>query len=167
MSVHVEVWPVAADEARIWLLSGEDAWRTGPVMSDDEPHSDVEGALTQHGAEDKVSLLHSTSWRPDGPHIILTYVAVIKISAFARDTWPKALPITLGLVNNAGKPLPGSPTEAPTPRHIDVLMHGLRHLRFLLDTDTTNAAALDDHWRHHLAGLEPALAGLYLEKEGP
>ena len=31
MTVTVEVWPVSADEAGIWLVSGGDAWRFGPV----------------------------------------------------------------------------------------------------------------------------------------
>jgi hypothetical protein len=27
MTVHVEVWPVAADEIGLWLVSGDDCWR--------------------------------------------------------------------------------------------------------------------------------------------
>lgn len=161
MSVHVEVWPVAADEVGLWLLSGEDAWRSGPVMADDEPHSEVEYALYQHQAADDVALLHSTSWRVDGPRLVLTYMAVIAVPGLVRDAWPTALPISLDLANAVGKPLPYTPTEPPTPRYIDVLFHGLRHLRFLLDTDIGNSEALDDYWRRHLAKLNPALATMY------
>ena len=88
-------------------------------------------------------------------------MAVIAIPGLARDAWPTALPISLDLANSVGKPLPYTPTEPPTPRYVDVLLHGLRHLRFLLDTDTGNSAALDDYWRSHLAKLDPALATMY------
>jgi hypothetical protein len=71
------------------------------------------------------------------------------------------LPISLDLANAVGKPLPYPPTEPPAPRYVDVLLHGLRHLRFLLDTDTGNSAALDDYWRRHLAALDPALTIMY------
>jgi hypothetical protein len=161
MTVHVEVWPVAADEVGLWLVSGDDAWRAGPVMSDDEPHSEVQYALSQHDAEEKAIITHSTSWRVDGQTILLTYLVVIQVSGLVRDTWSGALPISLDLANAVGKPLPYTPTEPPTPRYIDVLFHGLRHLRFLLDTDTTNAAALDSFWRRYLTALDPALATMY------
>ncbi len=37
-------------------------------------------------------------------------------------------------LHDSGKPLDYEPSKPPTPRHIDVLMHGLRHLRFLIET---------------------------------
>lgn len=161
MSVHVEVWPVAADEVGLWLTSGEDAWWSGPVMADDEPHSEVVHALREHNADKRVELLHSTSWRVDGPHIVLTYMAVLECPGLVRDDWPSALPISRELADAVDKPLSHAPTEAPTPRYVDVLLHGLRHLRFLLDTDSDNSAALDRHWRRHLAAMSPALATMY------
>ncbi len=167
MTVYVEVWPVAADEVGLWLLSGEDAWWSGPVRADDEPHSEVEYALSQHDAQDQVSLLHSTSWRVDGPHVVLTYMAVIATPGLVRETWPTALPISLDLADSVGKALPHQPTEPPTPRYVDVLLHGLRHLRFLLDTDPGNSAALNDSWRRHLAALSPALATMYHQERQP
>ena len=54
-------------------LSGNDGWRAGPVMADDEPHSEVEYAVSDHMPLDDVILLHSTSWRVDGPRVVLTY----------------------------------------------------------------------------------------------
>ncbi len=161
MTVWVEVWPVAADEASLWLVSGNDAWRSGPVMADSEPHAELELSLHTHGALDHVRLLHSTSWRVDGPRVILTYVAVVHPGGPVRSAWPEALPIGLDLANAVGKPFTNAPVDPPTPRYIDVLLHGIRHLRFLLDTDATNAAALDHHWRRFLANLQPALARMY------
>lgn len=161
MTVHVEVWPVAADEPGIWLLSGTDAWRSGPVMADNEPHSEVEYVLSKHDITGDATLIHSTSWRVDGPHLILTYIVVLPIDELAQDAWPLASPISLELINSTGKPFPYSPHMPPTPRYIDVLVHALRHLRFLLDTDTINTSVLNQYWQRHLSALKPALAAMY------
>ena len=163
MAVWPEVWPVVADEIGIWLVSGQDAWRPDlPVMADTEPHADVDLELYRQGATD-VRLLHSTSWRVDGPRVILTYMAVLNTDGLARDQWPDALPISPKIPDAVGKPLTHAAAEVPTPRYIDVLMHGLRHLKFLLGPhgDATAAAALSEPWPTHLAPLAPALAGMY------
>src|SRR5271165_1416835 len=54
---------------------------------------------------------------------------LVRTTDFVREAWPEARPINLDLAEVVGKPLSYRPSEAPTPRHIDVLMHGLRHLR--------------------------------------
>jgi len=162
MGVRVETWPVAADDIGLWLISGDDAWRSSlPVMADGEPHAEVELLLYDHDALDDVALLHSTSWRVDEACVLLTYMALIQSSELVRDRWPTARPISLALPEAVGKPPTNAANEPPSPRYIDVLMHGLRHLRFLLDHDATAAAVMDANWRRHLANLEPALAGMY------
>jgi hypothetical protein len=165
MGVIVEVWPVAADKAGIGLLSGGDAWRYGPVMADSDVHYEVEFLLCEHGvrAED-VAVIHATSWRPDGPAIVLTYMVVVKAGAYARETWPHAVPVTAALAKAVGKPPPHAAAEVPVPRVVDVLLHGLRHLRFLLDYDAETSAALDADWRRALGPLEPALATMFAER---
>ena len=72
MAAWVEVWPLAADETGIWLLSGGDAWRTGPVPADSDPLFEVKLLVGQHHPEMQLDLIHSTSWRVDGPSVILT-----------------------------------------------------------------------------------------------
>jgi hypothetical protein len=167
MGVRVEIWPIAADETGIWLVSGQDAWRPSlPVMSDNEPHADVELELYSHGVRDKVTLIHSTSWRVDGPATILTYVAVVRTEGLVRETFPTALPIGPELVDAVGRPPTASPTGAPSPRYIDVLMHALRHLRFLIETDAESRDAMGHLLREQLAPLAPALAAMY-EREHP
>jgi hypothetical protein len=165
MTVWVEVWPLAADATGIWLLSGDDAWRdTMPVMADSEPHFEVEGLLSVHGARDSTVLMHSTSWRPDGPHIVLTYVAIVQaggLDAVVRERWADALPVSLDLAQAVGRPSTHAPDAAPVPRYVDVLLHAVRHLAFLRDTDATNRAALDANWLRHLESWQPALAGMY------
>jgi hypothetical protein len=161
MTVIPEVWPVAADRVGIWLISGDDAWRTAAVPADSEPHFELEMELTAHGVRDQVTMMHSTSWRIDGPHLIVTYMAVVAADDLARGIWQGARPVTATLAAAVGKPPLHAPTEAPAPRYIDVLMHGLRHLRFLMNTDTANAEAMGPLMRQHLEPLQPALAGLY------
>jgi hypothetical protein len=166
MNITVEVWPVAADEAGIWLVSGNDALRWGPVPSDGDVHYEAESLLAEQGISPAadVAAIHSTSWRPDGPTIVLTYMAVIKVTGFAMERWPDAAPVTADLAEAVGKPPTHAANEAPVPRYIDVLWHGLRHLAYLRDHDEEADAAMGELWQHHLEPLRPALAGLYSER---
>lgn len=162
MAVIPEVWPVAADRAGLWLISGDDAWRTSAVASDSEPHFELELEMANRGVgRGRVAMMHSTSWRIDGPHLIVTYMAVIQADDLVRGLWPGARPITAKLLDAVGKPPAHAPDEAPAPRYIDVLAHGLRHLRFLGEWDSSNRAAMGDLMWQHLEPLRPALAGMY------
>ena len=51
-------------------------------------------------------------------------------------------------------------------RASDVLLHGLRHLKFQIGPwgDANIAAAMDRNWRRHLHALKPALATMYDER---
>ncbi|MGH3856889.1 MAG: hypothetical protein ACRDR6_26095 [Pseudonocardiaceae bacterium] len=160
MSIIAEVWPVVADEHGIWLVSGGDAWRSYAVPADSEPHFEVELVLASYDAGRPV-LLHSTSWRTDGPRIVLTYMAVLDCPSLARDRWAAALPVSAELLPAVGNPPPHGAAEAPVPRYIDVLYHGLRHLRFLIDTDASARESLAGNWTAHLGRLSPVLAGMY------
>lgn len=162
MGVIVEVWPMTADETGIWLLSGTDAWRSDRVPADDEPHSELDHVLYQHGARRKTIYQHSTSWRVDGPHVVLTYIAVVDVGDQpARVAWREAEPIGPMLAAHVGPAAAGPALEPPTPRHIDVVFHALRHLRWLLGDDAVAADSLTDHWVRHLRRFDPALAVMY------
>lgn len=164
MPVIVEGWVVAADRAGLWLVSGDGAWSTAPVSSDSGPHFELELELFNHGiAPDQVAMMHSTSWRADGPHLIVTYMVVVKVDDLVRGIWRNARPITVKAADKVGAPRTHAPTEPPEPSDFHVLMHGLRHLRYVLDHDATNAAAMGELWRQHLEPFEPALAGMYSE----
>lgn len=166
MNVICEVWPVSADEHGIWLVSGGDAWRSPAIPADSEPHFEVELLLASHGA-DQPSLLHSTSWRPDGPTIVLTYMAVLDSPGLVLSRWPTARPVSADLLPAVGNPAPHGPVEVPVPRYVDVLHHGLRHLRFLADTDASARTALTGHWVTWLEQMRPALAGMYEGDQRP
>ncbi len=149
LGVGVEVWPVTADPAGIWLISGTDALRSYAIAQDTDPHATAEGLLAEKGALASAKLLHSTSWRAEGTLVVLTYIAVIACSELARSHWPDAKPVSAAVPAAVGKPFAVGATEAPLPRHIDVLMHGLRHLRFLLHTDSAAQSTLCGTWRDH------------------
>lgn len=167
MTVRAEVWPVAADATGLWLLSGDDAWRSDAVMADASVHGEVELLLYREGIEHGAALLHSTSWRADGTSVVLTYMAVVSVRGLVRVRFPAALPITLDVARAVGKPPGHAANEVPEPRYIDVLMHGLRHLRFLQNTDATSRAAMGAHWRRELWSFKPALAGMYEDLHEP
>lgn len=163
-TVQVEVWAVACDDLGLWLL-GEDALRPRlAVGADSDPHAEVELLLTQAGLDlggQHLAAVHSTSWRSEGPSVVLTYIAAVDCPGPILEHWPDAQPISLGLALHVGKPPAHGATEAPQPRHIDVLYHGLRHLRYLLDTDARVGRALGPDWWRHLGDLAPALAEMY------
>ena len=162
MGVIGEFWVVTADRVGIWLPEGGPLY-TVPVPADSEPHFEIELELLRLGLRDRVTLMHSTSWRTDYKlgGLVVTYMVVVATDDLVRGIWPHARPVTLAAVEAVGKPEPHAPDAPPTPSHFDVLMHGLRHLRFLMDTDPSNAAAMGELLRRHLEPLEPALAGLY------
>jgi hypothetical protein len=167
MGITVEVWPLAADEAGIWLLSGGDALRWGPVPADGDVHYEAETLLRGFGIEiPDVPVIHSTSWRPAGPAIVLTYMAIVRVPGYVLETWEDAAPVTSALPAAVGKAPPHGAADVPVPRVVDVLLHGLRHLKFLAgpDGDAETAAALDGNWLRHLAPLRPALATMFSER---
>ncbi|MET8341015.1 hypothetical protein [Streptosporangium canum] len=161
--VHVEIWPVAADEIGLWLLSGTEPWRSGPVPQDLGPRDEAQIVLDDNEVSDALRVIHSTSWRAEPGHIMLTYIAAVDVGGPARQEWPAAVPIAPELAAVVGKPAPTSPTGEPVPRYIDVLLHGIRHLRFLTYTDSPARNALGPQWRQHLEAWEPALSGMYEE----
>ena len=69
--------PVAAQRRRPWL--------DGPVMADNSEHFMVESLLREHGINpDGLLWVHSTSWDPDGPRHVDTYLAVVNLGAGLR-----------------------------------------------------------------------------------
>lgn len=162
MGVVVELWPLAADELGIWMLAS-DARRSAPVLADSDPHFELEMMLTEQGVGIP-ALIHSTSWRPDGPHIVLTYVAVVSCDGLVRDDHPDAMPVSPELLPMVGNPLPHGATEVPLPRYVDVLHHALQHLAWLMDYNAEARDVLTGHWRQHLSVMSPALAGMYLHR---
>jgi hypothetical protein len=94
-------------------------------------------ALGRYGLEPRI--LHSTSWRHDGEHVVLTYLAVVVPPEGAN---PNLTPERVGRTQLAR----GAATAAPASIQVDqVVEHALRHLGWLLRDDPAVAAALP-HW---------------------
>jgi len=165
MVTEVEVWPLAADQTGIWLLEPTGPWPSEVVTDDMEPHDFVRLVLDQHGAP--ADLFHATSWRIEHDPVSgrnyqrNTYMAVIACEGLVPAEWPDALPVTTLFAEEVGPAPTHGPTEAPTVPWSHVLLHGLRHLRFLLTTDATVAAALTEAWGWHLASFDAAIARMY------
>lgn len=167
MGVRTEVWPIVADPCGMWLISGVGPWLLDVnIQAGDEGaiHADTELELWQNGVDlADVAALHSTSWRPGpgGYFAVITYAAVIRFQDFVPARWRAAMPISRLLVDEVGRPLPQPATEPPIPRRVDVLMHALRHLRYLVDTDDTVGPPIDLQLARHLDSFTPVLAHMY------
>lgn len=103
-------------------------------------------ALARYGLEPRI--LHSTSWRHDGEHVVLTYLAVVDPPAQPNANLAAEPVNRVDLARGSATAPPASIASA------QVLEHALRHLAWLLDDDATVAAALPE-WREPLAGYAP------------
>ena len=166
MTVRTEVWALAADDDGIWLIcGGGDAWRSRPIAKDTDPHWAVQKMLRKHGALGSARIVHSTSWRAEGESIVLTYVAVVECPEI-RAHWPGAELVSTLLPDIWGPPRTHAAHQPPSPRYADVLLHAIRHLRFLEQNSATEAAQLSPAWKRHLLAFSPALAGMYSQVHG-
>lgn len=103
-------------------------------------------ALARYGLEARI--LHSTSWRHDGEHVILTYLAVVDAPAVLNEN---LVPEAVGRSDLAR----GAATAAPSSIAVDqVVEHALRHLAWLVHDDPVVAAALPE-WAPLVAAYVP------------
>jgi hypothetical protein len=163
MAVWDEVWPVALDGSGVWLLD-DPRDQEMQVFSDDEPQAVAETRLHLLGMLDHLIALHSTSWRVDGQRLITSWIAVIAVPTdYVRQVYPKAMPLSTSVLDLVGHPIPHGATEPPTPRDLDVLLHALRHLAFLVgpEGDVNVRDALTAAWLRELGPVRHALAGMY------
>jgi hypothetical protein len=177
-AVHVEVWPLAADESSIWRLGGEDPWLPEhPVVVGSTPRGVAELEVVSHRMGDRLALLCGTSWREGDGSTIQSYVAAISTGGRpVPDQWPEAVAITPAVALEAGPAKAGPAVGVPEPRRLDVLMHGLRHLWILLErpewadalsgelplvTPEEAAAALVPPWPERLREFEPVFDRMY------
>lgn len=126
--------PVHADALRV-------GWSVG--RSADEILVEL---LGRYGLAPRV--LHSTSWRHDDDHVLLTYLAVVDSPAVAPAHLAEE-PVTRSDLAR------GDATAPPASIAVgQVVEHALRHLAWLIADDPVIAAALPD-WRPLLARYVP------------
>jgi hypothetical protein len=118
----VRLRPIHAPSLQVGLPPGRAA---DSVLAD---------ALARYGLEARI--LHSTSWRHDGEHVILTYLAVVDPPGAPNEN---LAPEVVGRAALAR----GAATAAPASIQVEqVVEHALRHLAWLLHDDPAVAAAL-------------------------
>jgi len=113
-----------------------------------EPNERVRAWMRRHQPDvaDKRLVIHSTSWRYEHSHFILTYL--VYSDDFELDG---AREVRLTKLPSASK---------GTRSRVAILSHALRHLAFLVAEDPRPyRKALDPATRRALAKLEPAVAG--------
>ncbi len=145
--------PVRAEVFLVWL-NGDRIEITGPdgpvpwMLQIADTEDPVE-AVTRivGGLVGPPKLVHSTSWRRDGPAVILSFVAVIRGEQRATMS---SRPIGRSELARSGATRPPASIETE-----QVLEHGLRHLAWLAEDDPVVAAELTDAWRTALAAYVP------------
>jgi hypothetical protein len=114
-----------------------------------EAASILAAALARYQLPPRV--LHSTSWRQDGNHVVLTYLAVVDEPSEPGSLSPHLVDELVGRVDLAR----GAAETAPTSIAIgQVLEHALRHLAWLVAEDPAVATELPA-WRPALAAYVP------------
>jgi hypothetical protein len=103
-------------------------------------------ALRRYGLEARV--LHSTSWRHDGDHVVLTYLAVIDPPASLNPNLTSEPVARTELARGGETAAPASIATA------QVLEHALRHLAWLVSDDSAVSSALPE-WPPALEGYVP------------
>lgn len=120
----VRLRPIHAESLQVGL-------RPGPAAD-----SVLGDALARYGLEARI--LHSTSWRHDGEHVVLTYLAVVEPPAVLSEYLTPEIVGRTALAR-------GAATAAPASIQVEqVLEHALRHLAWLLHDDPVVAAALPE-----------------------
>ncbi|MGV9385066.1 hypothetical protein ACWDRB_55325 [Nonomuraea sp. NPDC003707] len=131
VSVETLLFQVAVDGR--WLYR-----RIAAAPDRSESPDEVARRISELSADDPFTVVHSTSWRhrPEG-QVVLTY-------AVCPDPAPHLPAEELPALDIAQ----GSAPAAPTPERIDVInvaSHAIRHLAFLMVTDTVVRRALLHH----------------------
>jgi hypothetical protein len=165
MGVVLELYTLAVDATGIYMINdGGQAWRTGRIDADTDVFAELELLAYEYEPGLALPIIHGTSNRQDGPHMVHTFVAVAETAPFVQFVlarWPDAMPLTPQGAAEVGPAIPHASNARPYPRDADVLLHAVRHLRFLRDTDDGAREDMSLHLRRHLTAFEPVLNRMY------
>ncbi|HEX7171635.1 MAG TPA: hypothetical protein VF365_03385 [Candidatus Limnocylindria bacterium] len=145
--------PVRGEVFLVWLnddhleLTGPDGAVPWIMQLDDVEHPVEAVDRIVRGLVGAPLVVHSTSWRREGPAVLLSFVAVIgpeQAAGMASEPIPRA---TLAR---------SEATRAPSAiGHAQVLEHGIRHLAWLAQDDEAVAHRLSPDWRRALGDYVP------------
>lgn len=145
--------PVRAEIFMIWLnvdrleLTGPDGATPWIIQLADTEHPVEAVERIIAALVGPPLLVHSTSWRRDGPAVMLSFVVVI---GPAQVGGMSSAPIERAELARS------EATRAPTSiGQAQVLEHGLRHLAWLVKDDEGVAGRLTDGWRDALGEYVP------------
>jgi hypothetical protein len=144
--VRAEIFMVRLNGDRL-ELTGPDGPVAWLVQLDDAEHP--VGVVTRivSGLVGPPVLVHSTSWRRDGPAVILSFVVVIGAE--------QAVGLASAPIDRA-ELARSEATKAPERiGQVQVLEHGLRHLAWLVHDDDVVASRLSSGWRDALSTYVP------------
>jgi hypothetical protein len=145
--------PVRGEIFLVWLngdrleLAGPDGPVPWIVQLDDVEHPVAAVERIVNGLVGEPLLVHSTSWRREGPAVLLSFVAVIgpgQARGMATEPIHRA-----ELARSEAASAPTTVADA------QVLEHGLRHLAWLAEDDEVVAGRLSPAWRKALADYVP------------
>lgn len=145
--------PVRGEVFLVWL-NGEHLELTGPegavpwmIQLDDVEHPVEAVDRIVRGLVGPPLLVHSTSWRREGPAVVLSFVVVIgpeQASGMASEPIRRT-----DLARSEA-------TKAPSAiGHEQVLEHGIRHLAWLAEDDAVVESRLSPAWRRALGDYVP------------
>lgn len=155
----VEVLPVELRREAIWWFRPEDA-RSWQLGSDESVHP---GDLAVRSLEEVGAapiIVHSTSWRFEGEHLVLTYVAVVPEGRRFPRSFVASEAVRVDLARGSATGAPEEIGVAP------VIEHALRHLSWLVVDDPVVKASLPDLWAEVLGGYEPEPFRVVVEARG-
>jgi hypothetical protein len=146
---EIELFPLYLDGEAIEYLQpvGGSSWRLALPPGAPHPHQVVHGALAQLGGTPV--MVHSTSWRYESGHVVLTYVAVLPAPPVPRAGFQSQRVAPQDLAHSTATRPPGGIEVGA------VVNHALRHMAWLLRTDPSVAGALREAWSRALAPYHP------------
>lgn len=144
----VEVLPVQLRDRSVWWFRPRDepSWQLG---SDETIHP---GDVAMYRLEEVGAspiIVHSTSWRFEGEHLLLTYVAVLPEGEVLPAPFVASEIERVDLARGSATAAPGRIDVAP------VVEHAMRHLSWLVVDDPVVRSSLPDPWPEVLDGFEP------------
>jgi CRP/FNR family transcriptional regulator, cyclic AMP receptor protein len=144
----VEILPVTLREGGIWWIrpTGASSWQVGSDVTL-YPGELVTQELGRFGLAPRA--VHSTSWRYEQDHLVLTYAALLPDDTTAGEGLVAA-PVEREELAR------GSATGPPDEIHVaQVVEHALRHLSWLSRDDPVLMKLLEGAWARALESYEP------------
>jgi hypothetical protein len=119
MGVVLELYTLAVDATGIYMINdGGQAWRTGRIDADTDVFAELELLAYEYEPGLALPIIHGTSNRQDGPHMVHTFVAVAETAPFVQFVlarWAPPRSARRSRTRRTPGLTPGTPTCSCTP----------------------------------------------------